>query len=177
MFLADCPARTTLEVVGHTWSVVVVVALGDGPLRYGELLDRIGGISNKMLTQTLARLRSNGLLTSDDGWHTLTALGHSLLTPVRALAAWAEEHTGDLLDARHAAATHPTTDRTPNPTASDPSQPDPSQPDHDRLDATGPTDPRPIHHSGTRPAAQRHHTQADPLDIRQHAMGSGAAAG
>lgn len=100
MFLADCPARTTLEVVGHTWSVVVVVALGDGPLRYGELLDRIGGISNKMLTQTLARLRGNGLLTSVDGWHDLTDLGRSLLTPVRALAAWAEEHTGELLDAR-----------------------------------------------------------------------------
>ena len=64
VFLADCPARTTLEVVGHTWSVVVVVALGNGPLRYGELLDRIGGISNKMLTQTLTRLRGNGLLTS-----------------------------------------------------------------------------------------------------------------
>jgi DNA-binding HxlR family transcriptional regulator len=100
LFLADCPARTTLEVIGHTWSVVVVVALGDGPLRYGELLDRIGGISNKMLTQTLVRLRGNGLLTSADGRHELTGLGRSLLTPVRALAAWAEEHTGELLDAR-----------------------------------------------------------------------------
>ncbi|WP_367128181.1 winged helix-turn-helix transcriptional regulator [Saccharothrix sp. HUAS TT1] len=107
VFLADCPARTTLEVVGHTWSVVVVVALGDGPLRYGELLDRIGGISNKMLTQTLTRLRGNGLLTSVDGWHELTGLGRSLLTPVRALAAWAEAHTGDLLDARQHATGEP----------------------------------------------------------------------
>ena len=105
VFLADCPARTTLEVIGHTWSVVVVVALGDGPLRYGQLLDRIGGISNKMLTRTLARLRGDGLLTSVDGCHALTDLGRSLLGPVRALAAWAEQHTGDLLDARqHAAA-------------------------------------------------------------------------
>ncbi|MFE9750033.1 winged helix-turn-helix transcriptional regulator [Saccharothrix saharensis] len=169
VFLADCPARTTLEVVGHTWSVVVVVALGDGPLRYGELLDRIGGISNKMLTQTLARLRRNGLLTSDDGWHTLTDLGHSLLTPVRALAAWAEEHTGDLLEARHAAATHPTTtDPTPDP-ASDPNVPDPSQ-----LDATGPVDPQPIHRPNPQSHPQRRRAHPDPLDIRQHAMESSA---
>ncbi|WP_447001721.1 winged helix-turn-helix transcriptional regulator [Saccharothrix isguenensis] len=99
VFLADCPARTTLEVIGHTWSVVVVVALGEKSLRYGELLDRIGGISNKMLTQTLARLRGNGLVVGVGGRYELTGLGRSLLTPVRALAAWAEEHTGDLLDA------------------------------------------------------------------------------
>ncbi|MBB5802479.1 DNA-binding HxlR family transcriptional regulator [Saccharothrix ecbatanensis] len=100
VFLADCPARTTLEVIGHTWSVVVVVALGERPLRYGELLERIGGISNKMLTQTLARLRGNGLVVGVDGRYELTGLGRSLLGPVRALAAWAEEHSGDLVDAR-----------------------------------------------------------------------------
>jgi DNA-binding HxlR family transcriptional regulator len=141
VFLADCPARTTLEVVGHTWSVVVVVALGDGPLRYGELLDRIGGISNKMLTQTLARLRGNGLLTSTDGLHTLTDLGRSLLTPVRALADWAEQHTGDLLDARRAA-------HAPDPTPR--------------------TEPRrePPHHE--LPPESR--SQPEPLDVRRHTL-------
>lgn len=56
VFLADCPARTTLNLVADTWSVVVVFGLGDGPRRYGELLDQIGGISKKMLTQTLRKL-------------------------------------------------------------------------------------------------------------------------
>jgi DNA-binding HxlR family transcriptional regulator len=79
---------------------VVVVALGERPLRYGELLERIGGISNKMQTQTLARLRGNGLVAGVDGRYELTGLGRSLLGPVRALAAWAEEHSGDLVDAR-----------------------------------------------------------------------------
>lgn len=42
LFLADCPARTTLALVGDTWSVVVVTALGERPRRHGELLERIG---------------------------------------------------------------------------------------------------------------------------------------
>ena len=53
VFLADCPARTTLGLVADTWSVVAVVALGRGPARYTELQERIGGISKKMLTGTL----------------------------------------------------------------------------------------------------------------------------
>ncbi|XVS60612.1 winged helix-turn-helix transcriptional regulator [Actinosynnema sp. CA-299493] len=160
VFLADCPARTTLEVVGHTWSVVVVVALGDGPLRYGELLDRIGGISNKMLTQTLARLRGNGLLTSADGYHELTGLGRSLLTPVRALAAWAEEHTGELLDARR-----------------DPDSRDPDVLDGgDVLDGAGVPDPgRQAGPQGGPMAQPQGEPTVRPRDDRQHAAGSRAA--
>jgi hypothetical protein len=45
VFLADCPARTTLALVGDSWSVVVIMALGERPRRYGELIERIGGIS------------------------------------------------------------------------------------------------------------------------------------
>ncbi|ROP35354.1 winged helix-turn-helix transcriptional regulator [Saccharothrix texasensis] len=153
VFLADCPARTTLEVVGHTWSVVVVVALGDGPLRYGELQDRIGGISNKMLTQTLARLRGNGLLTSADGCHELTALGRSLLTPVRALAAWAEEHTGDLLDARR----------------------DPDVPDGADGPDAGRQAGRPGERQGAPVARRRRAPAVQPQGGRQHAAGSRAA--
>jgi DNA-binding HxlR family transcriptional regulator len=62
VFLADCPARTTLHIVADTWSVVAVVTLGAGPARYTELQQRIGGISKKMLTQTLRKLEANGLL-------------------------------------------------------------------------------------------------------------------
>lgn len=100
VFLADCPARTTLEVIGHTWSVVVITALGERPSRHGELLARIGGISKKMLNKTLQRLQSNGLVAATEEGYALTNLGRSLLTPVRALAAWAETHTDDLLAAQ-----------------------------------------------------------------------------
>jgi DNA-binding HxlR family transcriptional regulator len=100
IFLADCPARTTLALVGDSWSVVVIMALGERPRRYTELLERIGGISKKMLTQTLRRLEGSGLIERDPPVYRLTALGSSLLGVVRVLAAWAEEHTDALLDAQ-----------------------------------------------------------------------------
>ncbi|RFS86158.1 transcriptional regulator [Actinomadura spongiicola] len=110
VFLADCPARTTLDLISDTWSVVVIVALGRGPARYTELRDTIGGISKKMLTQTLRRLTDNGLVerrvlrTAPPGAeYRLTELGVSLLEPVSALTRWAEDNTAALLDARTAA--------------------------------------------------------------------------
>ena len=110
MFLADCPARTTLALVADTWSVVVVHALGTSPLRYSELHARIGGISKKMLTQTLRKLERNGLVqarrlrTAPPGMeYSLTDLGETLLDPVRALSRWAEQHADALLDAQGAA--------------------------------------------------------------------------
>jgi DNA-binding HxlR family transcriptional regulator len=103
VFLADCPARTTLALVGDTWSVVVIMALGERPRRYSELLERIGGIS-KMLTQTLHKLQRNGLVEREAPVYALTALGKSLLGVVGALAGWAEEHTDALVEAQSAAA-------------------------------------------------------------------------
>jgi DNA-binding HxlR family transcriptional regulator len=103
VFLADCPARTTLGLVADTWSVVVVFGLGRGPQRYNDLRDRIGGISNKMLTQTLRKLERNKLVarrplrTAPAGVeYRLTVLGESLLGPVSVLARWAEEHADAL---------------------------------------------------------------------------------
>lgn len=105
VFVADCPARTTLNLVADTWSVVVVFALGSGPQRYRDLLDRIGGVSKKMLTQTLRKLERNALVerrslaTAPPGVeYRLTSLGHSLLEPVSVLARWAEEHAEELAD-------------------------------------------------------------------------------
>jgi len=100
IFLADCPARTTLDLVANRWSVVVLHGLGQQPMRFGELQRRIGGISPKSLTETLRRLEDNGLLERSAGRWELTGLGLSLLGPVRALASWAEEHTDALLEAR-----------------------------------------------------------------------------
>ncbi|MEV6279364.1 helix-turn-helix domain-containing protein [Nocardia sp. NPDC051832] len=104
VFLADCPARTTLALVADTWSVVVIYGLGTGPLRYSELRDRIGGISKKMLTQTLRKLEASRLVerralaaAPPGAEYSLTPLGQSLLEPVSLLARWAEEHAEELV--------------------------------------------------------------------------------
>lgn len=73
VFIADCPARTTLALVTGKWSVVAVVALGSGPARYSQLQARIGGISNKMLTQTLHDLEDSGLVRRERPLHRLRA--------------------------------------------------------------------------------------------------------
>ena len=82
-------------------------ALGEGPRRYSELHERIGGISKKMLTQTLRKLERNGLVerrrlrSAPPGVeYRLTELGATLLDPVRSLSHWAEQHTDELLDAQ-----------------------------------------------------------------------------
>lgn len=107
VFLADCPARTTLEVIGGTWAAVVITALSERPRRYSELSDRIGGISRKVLTETLRRLEQDGLVgreTVTPGGsvthYRLTDLGRSAVVPVQALVVWAEAHTEDVLAAR-----------------------------------------------------------------------------
>ena len=88
-----------------------MVALDRGPARYSQLQERIAGISNKMLTQTLRKLEANGLVerrvlrTAPPGAeYRLSALGRTLLEPVRSLSRWAEEHTDDLLEAQDRAA-------------------------------------------------------------------------
>ena len=53
----------TLARIGDKWSVLVVVYLGDGPLRFSELRRRIDGISQKMLTVTVRGLERDGYLT------------------------------------------------------------------------------------------------------------------
>ena len=99
VMLADCPARSTLELISGTWMIVVLVGLAHGPRRYGELLERAGGISKKMLTQTLHRAVEANLVTRPErrgGDYRLTPLGESVLTPLTALTVWAERHADDL---------------------------------------------------------------------------------
>jgi DNA-binding HxlR family transcriptional regulator len=99
VFLADCPAWTTLELISDTWSVVVLVGLAHGPRRYSYLLDRAGGISKKMLTSTLRKLARSGLVERPQvrgGDYALTVLGESLMGPLTSLTVWAEQHTDDL---------------------------------------------------------------------------------
>ena len=115
-FLADCPARLTVELLADKWTAVVLYGLSEGPVRHGDLIDLIGGISRKMLTQTLRRLEAHGLITRHAYpevpprvEYELTPLGATLIDPIHMLTEWARENGEAVLDALDAApepATH-----------------------------------------------------------------------
>lgn len=99
VFLPDCPARKVLGILAEKWSLLIVHALSERTYRTAELRRRVGGISEKMLIQTLKRLEGCGLVhrRSYDEVpprveYTLTPLGFSLSSVVKALDSWVEAH-------------------------------------------------------------------------------------
>jgi DNA-binding HxlR family transcriptional regulator len=97
---ANCPVRQVLDRVGDKWSTLVITLLGEkGTLRFNELSQAIGDISQKMLTVTLRNLEADGLLTRKMYQeipprveYTLTPLGETLLPLIRELTVWADKN-------------------------------------------------------------------------------------
>ncbi|MEM9912375.1 MAG: helix-turn-helix domain-containing protein [Pseudomonadota bacterium] len=103
VFDADCSARHALELVASKWSVLILSALAENPMRNGALLRRIDGISQKMLTQTLRELERNGLVLREDRQtvpphvtYRLSRVGTSLSAALIALDRWAEQNFPEL---------------------------------------------------------------------------------
>lgn len=96
---AGCPSRQILSLIADKWVLLVLPLLTQGPLRNGDLLRRVEGISQKMLTQTLRDLEQHGLVGRVDhgevpprvDYH-LTALGASLAETLGTLDQWVVEH-------------------------------------------------------------------------------------
>ncbi|WP_328469268.1 winged helix-turn-helix transcriptional regulator [Streptomyces sp. NBC_00448] len=106
LFLADCPARLAVELIADKWTVVVLYGLSKGPVRHGELVELIGGISRKVLTQTLRRLAAHGLVSRHAYAevpprveYELTALGATLIEPIHMLTEWARANGDAVLAA------------------------------------------------------------------------------
>ncbi|WP_313279652.1 winged helix-turn-helix transcriptional regulator [Timonella senegalensis] len=100
----NCPSRRLLDRIGDRWTVLVVGILSEGPTRFGEIARQIDGISQKMLTQTLRKLESDGIVSRraypevpPRVEYSLTDAGRSLKEPLKALESWAREHF-ELLD-------------------------------------------------------------------------------
>ena len=97
---AGCRAvAPVLNRVGDKWSMMIVMMLSQGPMRFSELKRAIDGISQRMLTLSLRGLERDGLVTRTvtpiipprvD--YELTELGISLREPVKALGDWAIAH-------------------------------------------------------------------------------------
>jgi DNA-binding HxlR family transcriptional regulator len=92
VFSADCPSREAWEHVTGRWGALVLGALAGGPLRFAALRRAVGGVSDRMLSQTLTRLEHDGLVHREDHGtnpphveYSLTATGDEVATRVVAL--------------------------------------------------------------------------------------------
>ncbi|AVV45976.1 transcriptional regulator [Streptomyces sp. P3] len=106
-----CPGRQLFDLVTARWAALVLVDLMEGPQRWSELRRRAGGVSDKMLAQTLRDLETGGLITRTvhadrppTVLYALTDLARGATTALQHLQNWAEEHTSDYAHHRH---THP----------------------------------------------------------------------
>ncbi|QUW84286.1 helix-turn-helix transcriptional regulator [Streptomyces mirabilis] len=94
------PALTrAFALLGKRWNGLVLAALATGPAGFGEVRERVPGISDRMLADRLHELAVAGLLTRTvhhgpplRSSYALTPHGNAFLIPLAALAVWAEEH-------------------------------------------------------------------------------------
>ncbi len=93
----DCPSRDVLKHVTSRWGVLVLMVLEGGTHRYAELRRAVGGVSERMLAQTLQWLEGDGLVlriahdvVPPHVEYSLTPLGRNAAKRVRGLADWIE---------------------------------------------------------------------------------------
>ncbi len=99
----NCPSRDMLKRVTSRWSVLVLLALKQDVLRFSELRRKIGGVSERMLAQTLRHMEQDGFIARKaydivpphvEYW--LTPLGYEAEQKVIGLADWLEDNVGQI---------------------------------------------------------------------------------
>jgi len=97
-----CGVTCTMDVLGKKWGPVVVHRLLDGaPLRFSELADDLGPVTNKVLSETLDDLEASGVVDREvvaekpvTVEYSLTDRGRSLRPVITALEDWGQTHLG-----------------------------------------------------------------------------------
>lgn len=97
VFAVECPSREILKHVTSRWGVLVLVALREGTHRFSDLRRKIGGVSEKMLAQTLQQLEQDGFIdrvshpvVPPHVEYSLTPLGEDIGRQVESLTDWIE---------------------------------------------------------------------------------------
>ncbi len=107
LYLAACPSRIVLDHVTSRWGSLVLILLFERTHRFNELARRIGGVSEKMLAQSLQILEADGFVLRTvyptkppKVEYSLTALGRELAIPMQALTDWVEKNAAVVLQHR-----------------------------------------------------------------------------
>jgi DNA-binding HxlR family transcriptional regulator len=111
LYAPDCPTRMILDDVTSRWGALVLVLLLEDTYRFSELAYRIGGVSEKMLAQTLRSLEADGFVLRTvyptkppKVDYRLTKLGRELAERMRVLASFIEQNVGHIMANRAEAA-------------------------------------------------------------------------
>ena len=107
LYIADCPSRGVLDHLTSRWGSLILILLLEGTHRFSELGREIGGVSEKMLAQSLQQLEGDGLLTRTvfptippKVEYSLTPLGREAATHMKALTDWVEANVSKVLKVR-----------------------------------------------------------------------------
>ncbi|TKV07262.1 winged helix-turn-helix transcriptional regulator [Citrobacter sp. wls619] len=107
LFAEQCPSREVLKHVTSLWGVLILVALRDGTHRFSDLRRKMGGVSEKMLAQSLQALEQDGFINRvsypvvpPHVEYSLTPLGEQVSDKVAALADWIEMNLPQVLALR-----------------------------------------------------------------------------
>ncbi len=106
-YAEDCPTRLVLDRIADKWTVLLLILLSRRSWRFNELRREIGGLTQKMASQTLKGLERDGLVSRKvtptvpvTVEYSITPLGRTLSETVDALRVWAERHMGDVAKAQ-----------------------------------------------------------------------------
>lgn len=107
VFEEGCSSRLILDQIADKWSVLILAALCNEPLRFNALKRRLNGITQKALTQALRRLERNGIVerrvvpvSPVAVEYRLTPLGRTLQKPFWALYEWSLNHKWEVEQAQ-----------------------------------------------------------------------------
>lgn len=97
--ILDCPVATTVNLIGNKWKLMIIRDLVGGTKRFGELRKSLTGISQRVLTQNLRELETDGLIDRQvfaevppRVEYSLNSTGRSLKTVIDALADWGAKY-------------------------------------------------------------------------------------
>jgi DNA-binding HxlR family transcriptional regulator len=106
-FTPDCPGREVFNHITSRWALLILAGLGNGPMRFHLLRDRVGGISEKMLSQTLKVLVRDGLVRRSveptvppQVSYALTEVGAELSVHFAGVIQWMGRRVPDILVAQ-----------------------------------------------------------------------------
>jgi DNA-binding HxlR family transcriptional regulator len=101
---ANCPSRVVLDHITSRWGSLVLLTLLNGTQRFSELVRGIGGVSEKMLAQSLKALEADGLVLRTvyptippKVEYGLTKLGHEVAEHIKTLTNWVEDNVSEVM--------------------------------------------------------------------------------